>query len=58
MAKNEINELNKAGDPGSTPDTAEGDRETVEQSLREHEQKQDANSGQKRQNNSAGNKDE
>lgn len=29
------NELNKAGDPGSTPGTAEGDRETVEADLQE-----------------------
>lgn len=34
---NENNELNKAGDPGSTPDTAEGDRETVEADLKEKE---------------------
>ncbi|HSK72632.1 MAG TPA: hypothetical protein VK892_13095 [Pyrinomonadaceae bacterium] len=34
---NESNELNKAGDPGSTPDTAEGDRETVEADLKEKE---------------------
>lgn len=26
---------NQSGDPGSTPDTAEGDRETVEQDLEE-----------------------
>lgn len=31
----EKNELNKAGDPGSTPGSAEGDRETVEQDLQE-----------------------
>lgn len=26
---------NQSGDPGATPDTAEGDRETVEQDLEE-----------------------
>ena len=31
------NELNKAGDPGSTPDTAEGDRETIEADIKEKE---------------------
>lgn len=30
--------LNKAGDPGSTPSQAEGDRETVEADLKEKEQ--------------------
>ena len=29
---------NKAGDPGATPGSAEGDEETVEESLRQHEQ--------------------
>jgi hypothetical protein len=32
---------NKAGDPGSTPGVAEGDEETVEESLRQHEEKGD-----------------
>ncbi len=29
---------NKAGDPGATPGSAEGDEETVDESLRQHEQ--------------------
>lgn len=28
------------GEPGRTPGTAEGDRETVEESLRRHEEKE------------------
>ncbi|HEY0004645.1 MAG TPA: hypothetical protein VGB17_07510 [Pyrinomonadaceae bacterium] len=31
--------LNDAGDPGSTPGTAEGERETVEQDIEDKEKK-------------------
>ena len=35
MAENQGTNTSKSGDPGSTPGSAEGDRETVEQDLEE-----------------------
>ncbi|HEX8264843.1 MAG TPA: hypothetical protein VF596_05425 [Pyrinomonadaceae bacterium] len=35
MAENQGANTSKSGDPGSTPGSAEGDRETVEQDLEE-----------------------
>jgi hypothetical protein len=35
MAENQGTKTSKSGDPGSTPGSAEGDRETVEQDLKE-----------------------
>ncbi|MDQ4122513.1 MAG: hypothetical protein M3209_13835 [Acidobacteriota bacterium] len=35
MAENQENKTSQSGDPGSTPGSAEGDRETVEQDLEE-----------------------
>ncbi len=32
---------NAAGDPGATPGSAEGDEETVDESIKQHEQKGD-----------------
>lgn len=35
------NNMERTGDPGVTPGEAEGDEETVEESIRQHEQKGD-----------------
>ena len=35
MAENQGTKASQSGDPGSTPGSAEGDRETVEQDLEE-----------------------